>query len=153
MSIRFWNKVEKTNTCWLWKGAKDKQGYGQFKINKKQIKAHRVAWTLLHGEIPDKFIIMHSCDNPPCCNPDHLKLGTPKDNAMDRSLKGRSYGGGPKLPAKGEKNGSAKLTEIQVKHLRQLFKNGVSKRALSEIFNVSRTNIKNIVNNTTWSLI
>jgi HNH endonuclease len=89
---RFWSKVIKTETCWLWQGCKKgegiKQQYGGFKIKGKMYVAHRVVWFLTYGTWPSQWVL-HKCDNPPCVNPDHLFEGTPKDNTQDSIKKGR----------------------------------------------------------------
>lgn len=85
---RFWAKVQKTATCWLWTATRNPKGYGLFKIAGTCRPAPRVAWELLHGPIPDGFYVCHTCDNPPCVKPAHLFLGTPTDNARDRVAKG-----------------------------------------------------------------
>lgn len=69
--------------CWIWKGRKDKDGYGILYI-KKNVKAHRYSWELKNGRIPEGFILCHKCDNTSCVNPDHLYIGTHLDNARDR---------------------------------------------------------------------
>jgi len=95
---RFWNKVEKSSQCWQWTGGKTWDGYGRIKLNGKTVMAHRVAYAMLKGEVPKHLILCHTCDNPSCVNPDHLFLGTHKDNALDREAKGRSKRAGkPKL--------------------------------------------------------
>lgn len=79
--MRFVEKVNITDTCWLWTGCKDIGGYGQIRLGRKQsIQAHRMSYLFYHGEIPQGKIIMHLCDNPPCVNPQHLKAGTTSQN-------------------------------------------------------------------------
>ena len=85
---RFWAKVEKSNSCWLWRANCNPEGYGQFWLNGKLEKAHRISWTFKHGAIPDRLLVLHKCDNPPCVNPEHLFLGTDRDNSRDRIRKG-----------------------------------------------------------------
>jgi hypothetical protein len=91
---KFWLRVqtdEDDDECWLWIPVCDRDGYGKFFDGTRKILAHRVAWMLHHGrDIPDGMIVMHTCDVPRCCRPDHLKLGTQQENIADRVAKGRS---------------------------------------------------------------
>jgi len=90
---RFLNKIsiEPNSGCWLWTAAVDPNGYGNFHVNVHEglKKAHRVSWDLFRGSIPEDTCVCHHCDNPPCVNPEHLFLGTTKDNMGDMSRKGR----------------------------------------------------------------
>ncbi len=95
--VRFWTKVEKTDTCWVWKGSRHKQGYGYFVIgsrvdgSRKIALAHRWIWEQINGPIPDGLNLLHTCDNPPCVNyVEHLYLGTQSDNMRDREARGRA---------------------------------------------------------------
>jgi len=85
---RYWNKVNKTNTCWEWHGGKDHDGYGRFKVEGKLWQAHRYS-IVLDGRDPIGKVVMHTCDNPSCVNPAHLQLGTQADNVKDMIAKGR----------------------------------------------------------------
>jgi hypothetical protein len=88
---RFWDKVEKTNSCWIWKAFKNRQGYGKIGTSScKSINAHRVSWVIHNGQIPDNHFVCHKCDNPSCVNPDHLFIGTRQDNINDMMIKKRS---------------------------------------------------------------
>lgn len=102
-SDRFWSKVDRTGTgCWLWLASLTGAGYGQFWLNGRREGAHRVAWELTYGPIPDGLLVCHDCpdgDNPRCVNPAHLFLGTTKDNADDMVAKGRGATG-DKAPAR-----------------------------------------------------
>jgi len=91
LDIRFWTKVDKrgANDCWGWTAYLTPQGYGGIRDSGRTLLAHRMAWTLVYREIPDGLCVLHKCDNPPCCNPSHLFLGTQADNLTDRDRKGR----------------------------------------------------------------
>lgn len=90
----FWNKVNilGDDDCWEWKRSRNIAGYGWYRDNKIITLSHRKAWSLVNGEIPEGMFICHHCDNPPCCNPKHLFLGTAADNNRDRDKKGRGWG-------------------------------------------------------------
>lgn len=94
--IRFWRKVQKgqPDQCWLWTGGTQGSGYGQFYLAKREpIGAHRYSWMLHNGrDIPRGMHVMHSCDTPLCVNPAHLSVGSPRDNQVDKSMKGRNPG-------------------------------------------------------------
>ncbi len=89
---RFWPKVIKTNGCWEWIGARCLTGHGKFWYNKRLGEAHRFSYEIHVGSIPKGMVICHKCDNPPCVNPEHLFLGTMKDNSQDMMAKGRGKG-------------------------------------------------------------
>jgi len=86
----FFDKINKTDTCWLWNSYVDKDGYGKFRFNKKDHRAHRFSYILYKGIIPKDLCICHFCDQPACVNPNHLWVGTKKENNQDRALKNRS---------------------------------------------------------------
>lgn len=110
---RFWSKVDRTDTCWLWTGCiSGSNHYGAFRYQGRMQPSHRVAWILKHGEIGDGLCVLHRCDNPPCVNPDHLFLGTQSDNMVDmvgKGRQGRQYGSA---------HGMSKLTERDVVAIR-----------------------------------
>lgn len=90
---KMFSKIEvDENGCWVWKGWVNPQwGYGFMHFRNKQWRVHCLMWTLTRGEIPKGMVIRHTCDNPPCCNPLHLEIGTHKDNVHDRMRRGRDH--------------------------------------------------------------
>lgn len=93
LADRFWPKVRKSDGCWEWTRATTTHGYGKFSVaTAVWDRAHRVAWKLTNGPIPDGMFVCHHCDNPLCVRPDHLFLGTHGDNMRDASTKGRMPG-------------------------------------------------------------
>jgi len=90
LADRFWNKVNKTDGCWEWGANRNPSGYGRFRLNGRMEVAHRVGYSLAFGQIPDGLFILHSCDNPPCVNPSHLRAGTKADNMRDMVQRGRN---------------------------------------------------------------
>jgi hypothetical protein len=93
-ACHFVSGIDKSGACWNWKGAADKDGYGTVKLRGRRVeKAHRLAFRLAKGDIPDGMMVCHECDNPSCCNPAHLFLGTAQDNKSDCVAKGRHVKG------------------------------------------------------------
>ena len=155
---RFWGYVNKSGDCWLWTAGQFQNGYGQFRVGKKKVKAHRFAYTIAHGDIGAGMCVCNHCDTRLCVNPQHLFLGTPADNSADRNAKGRQASGinsgpytQPGRRPRGERNGSAKLTVGQVRVIRDLHAHKKSSYAkLAEAFGVSKSTIANIVRGDGW---
>src|SRR5262245_17887722 len=103
LAERFWPKVDKrgADDCWPWMASTMRGGYGEIRISRRYVPAHRVAYELTIGPIPDGQLCCHRCDNPPCCNPGHLFLGTTAENNADCLIKGRH------VPPRGEMSGKA----------------------------------------------
>lgn len=144
---RFWrnvNRLDDETACWEWAKGKNRQGYGKFGMNNKNILAHRFIWIALHGPIPSHMRVCHHCDNPSCVNPAHLFLGTQSDNMNDMFSKGRAT-------RKGEHNGRAKLTPFKVREIRTLYsEGGITQKQLAERFNIGKTQIGVIVRREQW---
>ena len=137
-------KIRKPHECWEWQGAFWSTGYGRAYISGKSVGAHRVVFEIFKGPIPPGFCVLHKCDNPRCCNPAHLFLGTHKDNVKDKVIKGRQ--------AKGEKNSQAKLTEEEVCRIRYLYDNKLANQVqIAEMFGMSQQEISNIVRRRKWA--
>lgn len=157
LADRFWEKVDRRGPreCWPWKSRSNVRGYGYLQRggrNGGRILAHRLSWELHRGSIPDGLEVCHECDNPPCCNPAHLFLGTQADNNADAVAKGRArftFAERPELTS-GEANVHAKLTAQRVNEIRALRAAGLSQREIAERFGVTRQNIRAIVRKLTW---
>lgn len=148
---RFWGRVEKSSGCWQWCGALNTYGYGRVAWRGKSILAHRLSWMISNDSlIPAGMVVMHSCDNPACVNPDHLSLGTNQDNSDDKFRKNRMRFIGPKNSAKGERNAGAILKEIQVREIRKRLQSGIERRELATEFGVSIYCINEIAIGKTW---
>lgn len=87
--VRFWSSLDRSGDCWLWTGACTQEGYARVRSPFGRHYVHRIAYLLTHGDIPDGMYVCHHCDVRNCCNPDHLFIGTPTDNAWDMIQKGR----------------------------------------------------------------
>ena len=167
--LKFYHKIDMSggpNACWELKNTATCKGYCVVQWNTKLHYAHRVTYTLIHGQIPHNLLILHSCDNPPCVNPRHLRAGTALDNAQDMVSRGRhgstvrreSRPRGeahhsqriPECLARGEQHGRTKFTWDIVDAIRLESVNGCSSRKLGLKYGVSHTAIRQIVKNLVW---
>lgn len=162
----FWDRVEKGDGCWRWTGKPSSAGYGRVGVGKRRVVfAHRRAWELTHGPVPDGMCVLHRCDNPICVRPDHLFLGTRGDNARDMASKGRAHlqrrphamAGDkhwsrqkPTLVRRGEDHHQAKLAAADAVAIRNAFADGATHAALAAQYGVSEGTIGFIVKGTTW---
>jgi hypothetical protein len=155
----FWKKYEvKENGCWEWTALRSKLGYGRVCLwlgskKHKYTSAHRVAWQLKNGEIPDGLFVCHSCDNPPCMNPSHLFLGTPKDNAQDSVRKGRLHFGNtngawtqPEKRPRGEDNGRHRYKDETLKSFLRDYLAGTAVRPLARKYGITYSHAYRIAN-------
>lgn len=130
--------------CWPWTGCTSRPGnYGVFKFKGPRLRAHRVAYELARGPVPDGLFVLHRCDNPPCCNPAHLFLGTNTENTADRNAKGRT--------ARGTRSACHRLTDSAVGEIRQRSAGGESRASLARAFGVDESTIRGVVNGKYWS--
>jgi hypothetical protein len=153
----FWSHVTKIpEGCWIWTGrSRDNHGYGQFVHQGQHWKAHRLSWTFTNGPIEKGLCVCHRCDTPECVRPDHLFLGTHRENMSDMRDKGRwtnHYKGqwGAYAP-RGERHWSTKLTEADIVTIRQRYAAGESLTTLSQAYKMTRTNASHIVRRKTWT--
>ena len=145
LSIRFFEKVNKREGCWIWTGSviKKDHPYGRLWYKNRKFLAHRISWVLHYGEIPKGMWVLHKCDNPLCVNPDHLFLGTRSDNVRDAVKKGRAF-----IPLlRGEQHPMHKLTKLQAEEIRRA---PGSQRAIGRKFGICQFVVCAIKNNKLW---
>lgn len=161
---RFWAKVDKsggTDACWPWIAGCSPRGYGRVYQGGRGFQAHRIAWIYTNGPIAAGMSVCHTCDNPPCCNPSHLWLGTQAENNADRDAKGRQVAltgdahhsrMHPELRPRGERHHAAKLTGSDIPIIKSLCAAGNhSRSAIGEMFGVSGSTINDIMAGRTWT--
>jgi hypothetical protein len=150
---RFWKLVNKTDGCWLWTGSLRDTGSGGYKYGQFSFKVgtpptaitrstHRLAYEIAYGPIPAGFCVCHQCDNPFCCRPEHLFLGTKADNSADMANKGRS--------TQGERNRHAKRSAEAVKEIRARRAGGEKLASIALAFGVHYKTINRITTGVTW---
>lgn len=141
---RFYNKVNKTDSCWIWTAYRSNFGYGTIGIEKKTCKAHRVAWELEYGTIPKDMQVCHSCDNPSCVRPSHLFIGSQQDNIDDQMKKKRH------VSFKGSDNGMSRLSEEDVRSIHDGDSKGISHNKIAQYHGVSRHHVSQIIRGKRW---
>lgn len=148
-AARLWARVDQSggpDACWPWVLSLSVTGYGKFNRTtngrRQTTGAHRIAWMVTYGDIPDGLFVCHHCDNRCCCNPRHLFLGTTEENMADMVAKGRS--------ARGLRSSIRKLSPDDVLTIREWVATGLSDRAIAELFPVSDSAIHAIRTGRTW---
>ena len=149
LADRFWTRVEKSGDCWPWNGRLNHAGYGEIdsgghsRNGGRPLLAHRVSWELHYGSIPSGLHVLHQCDNPPCCNPAHLFLGTNTDNVRDKVEKARQH--------RGERSPLSKLTEQQVMDIRARYATGtIMQKDLCAEYGVSPATMSQLLSGKLW---
>lgn len=156
-AARFWAKVDKApghgpgGNCWIWTGSvlpasrTSRGGYGHLRWNRQNLLAHRTAFTIENGTIPDRLCVLHACDNPRCVRPEHLFLGTKAENTQDMMRKGRH-----RAPC-GEANASARLTSADVVRIRELYAARLAgSTTLARRFGIPESSVSRIVRGLSW---
>lgn len=144
---RFEARVDRSagpDACHPWTGSGDSKGYGTVWIGGGHVKAHRVAYVLAYGFVPAGLVVRHRCDNPPCCNPRHLTIGSVTDNVRDRTERGRC-----RVPI-GEEHYAARLTEDDVNSMRRRARQGASYAELGREYGTDQGNVRDAVTGHTW---
>ena len=145
LNDRFFQKVAKSDGCWIWTGTRDNKGYGCMRIQYRWHKAHRLSYAWFVGLIPDGLLVCHKCDNPPCVNPDHFFIGTNQDNMDDMRAKGRA----PCVV--GERNPRNILNARQVLEIRG--RDDAGYKRLAEEYGVSKSCIRDIKVRKNWNYL
>ncbi len=168
MKEKLLNKIKIINNCWEWQGGLNNAGYGKIRNGKKHLSAHRLSYELFKGQIPEGKLVCHSCDNKKCVNPDHLWLGTQKENIQDAKKKGilpKQFGRKhseetlKKLKLRkhsdrrGDKHHLKKLTSDDVFKIRELLDQGIKQVEIAKLYDVDSSAISNIKRKRNWSHI
>jgi len=137
---RFWARVDRRgpNDCWLWTRSVNSSGYGQMQYSGRVRRTHQLAWSFVNGPIPPGLQVLHRCDNPPCCNPAHLFLGTHADNMRDMAQKGRAA------------RAQSPLTSEQVREIQALAHAGLGRREIAGRFGVHPDTVSKISRGRAW---
>lgn len=155
----FWALVDirEPEECWEWKGVRNRNGYGVFRVGYRSCSATRISFYLTHKQDPLNLVVRHRCDRPPCANPEHLELGTQKQNMQDAVLRGRLNQGDkngtrtkPESKALGEQNGLSKLNAAVIVHMRERFAAGDTCAALAKQFEVAGSLVARIIHGKLW---
>jgi hypothetical protein len=142
---RFWSKVDRSGDCWIWTASLNAAGYGRIGEGRERVwLSHRLAYRLAYGVDPADQYVCHRCDNPPCCNPRHLFLGTHADNMADAAQKGRGI--------RGEIHPLTSLAEADVIAMRHMRARGASYREVGEAFGVTGSSARSICTGINWRL-
>ena len=145
--LAIWDRIDvrDANECWPWTRGKSHDGYGRIQLRGRDQYAHRIAWELANRRSADGFLVLHSCDNPGCCNPAHLRLGSHTDNQRDAIERGR------RDDRRGSQNHNAKLTETAVRRLRALRAQGATLRELAQEFGIAENTACMAARGTRWT--
>lgn len=142
VKVRLDHYSEQRGACREWVGARFESGYGLIRLEGRTRRAHRVSYESVYGPIPDGLMVRHTCDNPPCINPEHLILGTAKDNMTDAVTRGRI--------SHGEGHAWHKVTAKQVAEIRDQARAGATQQSLADEYGIDQTQVSRIVRGKSW---
>lgn len=147
IKARFWAKVDKTKSCWIFTSNHGGTTYGMLSVPKgEEYLAHRISWVIHYGLIPRGLKVLHTCDQPRCVNPLHLFLGTSQDNMDDMVNKGRSL--------KGSRHPMTNMSESDVVEIRRLYQETkLSQQAIADMYRINQTAVGFIIRRITWKHI
>lgn len=150
---RLMRKIERIpfSGCWIFTGSVNNHGYGYFMVNSKKVKAHRASWILHRSEVPEGLFVLHHCDVPSCVNPNHLFLGTRKDNSQDMVSKRRHvFMAHPERIQRGEKSAISKISDAQAAAIWERISRGERSSAIAQDFGITRGAVNHIKSGRTW---
>lgn len=152
---RFWSKIKfaGTDDCWEWQANRSIAGYGKYKVSGEKRLAHRLLFIQLYGAIPSDIMVCHKCDNPACCNPNHLWAGTAKDNIQDMIKKGRANKSRNGIYPRGSEHWQAKLSETDIPTIRERLLSGELKSSIAKSYGITVTPLRQIELGITWKHI
>jgi HNH endonuclease len=146
--IQFFSNVQFSDDCWLWTGPLQTAGYGSFSIAGARIGAHRFSYRYFYGAIPVGLCVLHRCDVPKCVRPNHLWVGTKRDNLVDCYAKGRAN------PPSGQRHPFAKLTPEKVRQIRELWSSKtISMRGIGRLYDVTLAAVQDVLKQETWKSV
>ena len=141
----FWEKVDRSSDCWLWTGCKTPKRYGVVSLNNAKYYAHRVLFHISGGKYEEGKEVCHSCNNPSCVNPEHLRMDTRKGNSADRAAAGTLL--------RGSENYASVLDEEKVRCSRKMYQDGHTQKDIAKKYGVNHSTIGYVVRNKTWKHI
>lgn len=147
---RFWSHVRRSDGCWEWVGARNWAGYGVIRVAGRQTRAHRIAYQLVIGPIPSGMNVLHSCDNPPCVRPEHLRVGTQRDNLADAQERGRKFTPFRGRNQRGSANQGARLTEADIPVIRARLAASERHHEIAADYGVNRATISQVARGFSW---
>lgn len=156
--VRLLRRSSRVDECLVWYGCRNNRGYGLINVDREdgrgnvKVSVHRLSYELTYGPIPNGLFVCHSCDNPPCIEPSHLWIGTPRDNSRDASIKGH-LSAPFRPPRLGSESPNPRLDETKVADVRRRLLAGEPQRLIANLYGVKPSTISDIACRRTWTHI